>query len=180
MASTATGARCWRLAQRRGGSGGAGRGGRGGTAVALLHRLTETKFLRRHAGSMERGLARRGRAHSGEVAEVQGTAPVDVDEARRSCCRSTRRSPGRRRRDLAAGPRQQGGAAMAGPDGSGRGRRWRATRGRGGAVVGAPHPCVWRREGESGGRKRRGGPSGTASERGGDRAFGSPLAARSG
>ena len=70
-----------RQAQRRGGSGGAGRGGQGGAAVALLHRLTETKFLRRCAGSMEKGLAR--------------------------------------------GTRQQGGAAMARPDGPGQG--WRLT-----------------------------------------------------
>ena len=51
---------------------------------------------------------------------------------------------------------------MAGPDGSGRG-------GAGG-----------RREAESGGRKRRGGPSGTASERGGDRAMGASDAALEG
>ena len=32
--------------------------------------------------SMEKGLVRRGRARSGEGAEVQGTAPVDVDKAK--------------------------------------------------------------------------------------------------
>ena len=73
--------------------------------------------------SMEKGLVRRGRARSGEGAEVQGTAPVDVDKARKSYSRSSRHSTERRRQDLAGAPRQQGGAAMAGPDGSGRGRR---------------------------------------------------------
>ena len=131
--------------------------------------------------SMERGLARRGRARSGEGAEVQGMAPVDVDETRRSCCRLSRRSTERRRRDLAGGPRQQGVAAMAGPDGSGRGRRWTTE---GDAKQRRSGAGVWRRtskgiEGEkwigrgvSAALSLRDG----AREGDGDRAGGSPLA----